>query len=328
MKNKIKISKLLACVAAAVFPKERTGSARGSQQHAITSVTAPVTDMPAALNRPIPEIFQPCWGASDLDRRQRAISALQEQGRVIGSLILREVRTRFGRQKLGYLWALLEPALHIGVFWTLYYVGGRHAVGTMPIPLFLATGLMPYFAFSQTYSRLTGAIRTNFALLAHRQVKPLDVILARALLEGATVICVLLLFAAGAAFFGIDVKLHDPLGAIAAFGLLWMLGLGLGLLVEAVSTLIESLRMVMSVAIRFLYFTSGIFFTVSMMQGDLRSSVLTNPVLHLVETVRYSFDPVLTVSEVNLYYPAVVSFSVLFLGMAADRALRDRLLTQ
>ena len=32
---------------------------------------------------------------------------------VIRAIILRETRVRFGRKRLGYLWALLEPMLHI-----------------------------------------------------------------------------------------------------------------------------------------------------------------------------------------------------------------------
>lgn len=39
--------------------------------------------------------------------------ALKVQGRVIRASILRETRTRFGRSKLGYFWALFEPMAYM-----------------------------------------------------------------------------------------------------------------------------------------------------------------------------------------------------------------------
>ena len=39
---------------------------------------------------------------------------IQEMGRVIHALILRDMRTRFGRHHLGYIWAFLEPIITVG----------------------------------------------------------------------------------------------------------------------------------------------------------------------------------------------------------------------
>jgi hypothetical protein len=37
------------------------------------------------------------------------------RSRMIGALLLREARTRFGRSSLGYLWAVIEPVSHVAV---------------------------------------------------------------------------------------------------------------------------------------------------------------------------------------------------------------------
>ena len=42
--------------------------------------------------------------------------ALAVQGRVISALTLRETRSRYGNSKLGFFWALFEPAAHVAVF--------------------------------------------------------------------------------------------------------------------------------------------------------------------------------------------------------------------
>ena len=47
------------------------------------------------------------------------------QGRVIFALMLREVRTRFGRTQVGYLWALLEPITYIATMTFVFDSVGR-----------------------------------------------------------------------------------------------------------------------------------------------------------------------------------------------------------
>lgn len=44
-------------------------------------------------------------------------SALTVQGRVIYALVLREVHTLYGNTRLGYLWAIIQTAFNIAVFW-------------------------------------------------------------------------------------------------------------------------------------------------------------------------------------------------------------------
>ena len=73
--------------------------------------------------------------------------------RVVHALILREMRTRFGRAQLGYLWALIEPTLFVLIFFALFALRGRTAVSGMPIALFLLTGTIPFIMFRDTMMR-------------------------------------------------------------------------------------------------------------------------------------------------------------------------------
>lgn len=57
---------------------------------------------------------------------------------------------------------------------------------TMPdisFPVFLLNGLIPFFIFSSISNRSVGAIEANQGLFNYRPVKPIDTIIARALLE-------------------------------------------------------------------------------------------------------------------------------------------------
>ena len=68
-------------------------------------------------------------------------SALTVQGRVITALILREVHTLYGNTRLGYLWAIIQTAFNIAVFWLFREFLGAHAPHGMGMAVFLLCGL-------------------------------------------------------------------------------------------------------------------------------------------------------------------------------------------
>ena len=112
--------------------------------------------------------------------------AIMGQLNVINALILRETRTRFGKHKLGYAWALLEPVMMILTFYLLFTINKRNPPEGMDLLGFLATGIVPYLAFSKCVSQVSQSINGNKGLLFYPQVKPLDVVFARIGLEFTT----------------------------------------------------------------------------------------------------------------------------------------------
>src|SRR5688572_4796922 len=63
---------------------------------------------------------------------------------VVNALILRETRTRFGRNQLGYVWALIEPIVVILTFYLVLELAGRRHPPGMTMFAFVATGVLPY----------------------------------------------------------------------------------------------------------------------------------------------------------------------------------------
>uniref|UniRef100_UPI00345E3A1A ABC transporter permease n=1 Tax=uncultured Bilophila sp. TaxID=529385 RepID=UPI00345E3A1A len=106
-------------------------------------------------------------------------SALTVQGRVIAALILREVHTLYGNTRLGYLWAIIQTAFNIAVFWLFREFLGAHAPHGMGIAVFLLCGFIPWYMFSSTIARCMSAVNANQALLTFPQVTELDLMIAR-----------------------------------------------------------------------------------------------------------------------------------------------------
>ena len=218
-------------------------------------------------------------------------NALKIQSRVIHALILRETRTRFDRNKLGYLWALFEPMSFILVLVAMFSAMGKGSpIGTdQDLPLFFLTGMIPWLFFSNTVNATMVGIEGNRALLAYPQVKPFDVLLARALLEFATLTVVFVFLLLIFAYFSIYRSIDSFLGLFAAIASLWLFAIGIGCLNATILLFIPSYRQTYAVIQRPFFFVSGIFFTVDGLPEAVREIALYNPILHAIEWFRSAY---------------------------------------
>ena len=112
--------------------------------------------------------------------------ALDTQARVILALALREVHTLYGGKSLGYLWAIIQTAFGVAVFWAIRHFAHAAAPHGMTVLTYLVAGFGVWNIITQTLSKCMAAIDGNRALLTFPQVTPLDIMLARCLVVTAT----------------------------------------------------------------------------------------------------------------------------------------------
>src|SRR6476646_10992212 len=106
------------------------------------------------------------------------------QRRVVWALVLREILSRFGRHNIGFLWLFVEPmmfTLGVTALWTL--TKAVHG-SNLPIAAFALTGYSSVLLWSNMPALCIGAIEPNLSLMYHRNVKVIDIFLARLILEG------------------------------------------------------------------------------------------------------------------------------------------------
>ncbi len=115
--------------------------------------------------------------------------SLKVQWRVLYALLIREILTRYGRHNIGFLWLFVEPMIFtLGV--TALWTATKSAHGSsLPIVAFALTGYSSVLLWRNMPGRCIGALWVNLSLLYHRNIKVLDIYLARLLLEfgGATI---------------------------------------------------------------------------------------------------------------------------------------------
>lgn len=251
-------------------------------------------------------------------------SALTVQCRVIEALVLREVHTLYGNTRLGYLWAVIQTAFGIGVFWGIRAVMGARAPHGMGMVVFLLCGFIPWYIFSDTVSRCMAAVRANQALLTFPQVTELDLALARMVVVWGTqlvsAVCILGLALA----LEQPVFLRHPSSLAATLFIAPCLGLGVGLLCAALARFWPTLDKLVPMLMRILFFTSGIFFSVSSFPSRIAHVLLLNPMMQIIEWQRYGFSGS---SEAPLYsvgYVAAWCVAALSLGLLLERHARGR----
>ncbi|MCW5666899.1 MAG: ABC transporter permease [Piscinibacter sp.] len=257
----------------------------------------------------------------------RRRTPVQVQRSVLLALVIRELRARVEGRWLGLLWMMFEPLAHILIILALFGFR-RHAVATtVELPVFLLTGLLPFFIFRNLARRLPAAISGNRGLYAYRQVKPIDAVAARAVVEIGLYSAVYLSALALLGWLGYHFLPHAPLELMVVSAVLLALGLGLGLVFGVLSHNRPRVQSIIGLAFLPLYLISGVIFPLHSLPPDVRSWLLWNPVLHLIELSRFHFiDSYQPIPGVGLAYPAAFALLALSLGLSLYRLHRHRLI--
>jgi capsular polysaccharide transport system permease protein len=125
------------------------------------------------------------------------------QARVIGALMVRELNTRFGRENIGFLWIMAEPLLFAGfvsIVWTFMRGSEENGIG---IAAFIGSGYLPLTFFRNSVNRSAKIVEANGGLMYHRQVKMLDFVVTRVLIEMIGTMMAYVFFGMVLGFFGL-----------------------------------------------------------------------------------------------------------------------------
>jgi capsular polysaccharide transport system permease protein len=247
------------------------------------------------------------------------------QLQVIYAILLREVKTRFGEHQWGYAWALIEPALWVGTFVGIYHLMGRLAPPGMSMISFLVTGIVAFQLFRNTSSQAMAAIAGNKGLLFYPQVRPLDLVMARALLEGATQFVVFAVLMGVAALVEGELHIDSLLTTLAGMALAGGLGASFGLVMCGLSTLSPTVDRLHGPLLRPLFWLSAVFYPVDSVPTAFQNLLLKNPIVHSVEMIRDGWFPGYQTRHVNPWYPMAWILVLLFFGLSLERVARRRL---
>lgn len=247
------------------------------------------------------------------------------QRRVIHALLMREIITRFGRENLGVLWLVGEPMLFTLGVATLWAAAGLHRGSPIPIVAFAITGYSSVLMWRNSANRTSGAVTHNKPLLYHRNVRVIDTLLARILLEigGATGSFIVL--ASLFTFIGWMPLPTDPLKVVFGWIMLAWFGASLALVIAAGNAFSEIVERLWHPAAYLLFPLSGAAFMVEWMPPNAQRVVLLLPMVHGVEMLRDGYFGSVVRTHYDVGYMAssclVLSAFGLYLVRQASRRL-------
>lgn len=243
------------------------------------------------------------------------IQSLIIQKRVIGALIMREIITRYGRHNIGFLWLFAEPmifTLGIAAMWS----ATKSVHGSdLPIIGFAVTGYSSVLLWRNSASRCAKAVEANLALLFHRNVRIIDLMYSRLLLEfvGATIS----LLALSIIFISIGLMQMpaDLFLMISAWLLLAWFAIGLGLILGVLSEQSEIFDRLWHAITYLLFPLSGAAFLVDWFPPTAQKYLLLLPMVHGTEMLRHGYYGSIITTHEDPYYLTIVNLVFTFLGL-------------
>ena len=257
----------------------------------------------------------------DLSVPTKFVRQLEVFGRVVHALVLREARTRYGSLRVGYAWALAEPAIQLCVLWAFYELLGRRVPINASMPAFLLTGIFPYLAWRSASIRGATAVESNAPLMVHAQVQPVSIVTARVLLEMTSMLVIWLIFVVALWLFGgvgLDSWFDEPFGLLGAFGAMCLLAFGFALFNAGVARFVKFWPEVIRLSARVLFFTSGVFYTMESLPPQARAVILLNPLSHMIEWIRSSALPGFESEHYSILYVLGWGVWLTFVGLFLD----------
>lgn len=255
-------------------------------------------------------------------------AAWRIQRRVISALMIRELVTRFGRENIGFLWMMVEPLLFaglVGITWRYMRGPEEHGVS---IVAFVASGYIPLTLFRHAIIRCTRVFSVNGSLLYHRQIKVLDFIFVRFLIEvvGSMMAFVFI----GALLFALnEFPIPADLGAVLEGWVIYcMFTFSLCLVLAPLSEMSEVLEKLMPVTLYIMIPFSGTFTMVSWLTPAVQNFMLYSPFVSPMELIRYGLfgDRVHAIWDLTVPIGTTIVFTLI--GLTLCRRVRQMLVVE
>jgi capsular polysaccharide transport system permease protein len=249
------------------------------------------------------------------------LHSLAIQRRVIYALVLREILTRYGRHNIGFLWLFIEPMLFsVGI--TILWTYANYSKGLISVAGFALTGYSSIVVWRNTVNKMTSAASSNKGVLYHQQVKILDLVLARIILEFASVTTSFVILTIAFQQIGLMEMPVDPLTAVMGwFYLLWFVS-SVGMVAAYLGTVAEFFDRIWHVAIYLTLPFTGAFSMMAWLPPEAQSILLWSPMVNAVEMLREGYFGAGVKAMYSVQYLVEVNTALTLLGLLLVHKIR------
>jgi ABC-2 type transport system permease protein len=250
---------------------------------------------------------------------------------ILGTLVRRDLRVRYARSALGYLWTVLDPlAMSLIYFIVFTFIFNARRVGNEPYILHLLIGLLAWQWFSQCMTETSRALLQESRLVKStnlpRELWVVRVVMAKGI-EFVFSLPVLICFTAVYAIRG-ETQLNWTLVYFpVAMVMTFILATGVGLMLAPITVLVTDMARVVRIALRMGFYGTPIIYSVHSAPEALRKVLILNPMTGIMELFRTGFFN----TEMNrraVFIGAAICVVVLLLGVGVFKRFESAVLKE
>ncbi len=220
---------------------------------------------------------------------------------------------------LGPLWFFIQP-LFTTIIYTFVFGGLAHiSTDGLPQPLFYLAGITAWNYFADCITKTSTVFRDNSNIFGKvyfpRLILPLSIV-ASNLVRFAVQ---MLLFLSMIAYYYWSGTVISSGWALLMFPVLVLmmalLGLGLGLIITAMTTKYRDLAFLVTFGVQLLMYATTVIYPLSAAPEKYKHLIELNPMTGIIEAFRYSFLGKGEFSTWSVGYSAIVTIIALFIGI-------------
>jgi len=238
------------------------------------------------------------------------ILALFRARDILYTWTVREVKVRYTDTRLGLAWLVLYPAAWVVLFTILFSQLVPVPMQGIPYPLFVMSGLVPWFFFSNTTSNAVSSLKNNAHLIPKvyfpREILPLGSVLVGLL----DMVLYLVLLSGTVLYYHVGIGLRTIV-LLPIIGSMTTLTLGISLLASRQALFRREVQLLVPLALQFLMYMVPVFYPLEIVPARFRMLYLLNPLASLMDAFRRILVYGALPDWRSLWYAMIASFALL-----------------
>jgi len=223
-------------------------------------------------------------------------------------LIVRRDFVSFYKQTvLGPLWFFIQPIFTTVIYVVIFSNLAKISTSGAPPAIFYLVGTVAWTYFSDCLTKTSTVFRDNVSIFGKvyfpRLIMPLSIVCSNLIKFGVQ----FLLFAILLIYYAFQQRVHVNIYVLlfpVVILLMAILGLGIGLIITALTTKYRDLAFIVTFGMQLLMYATPVIYPLSAAPVKYRTIIALNPMSGLIETFRYGF------LGTGNFYPGAFIYSV------------------
>lgn len=266
-----------------------------------------------------------------------------EHRKVLWTLVKRDLRVRYARSVLGYLWTLIDPLamalVYAFVFGVIYHTRSVQNSQGAPFVLFLVAGLLPWNWFNMSINESARALYAERLLVRStnlpRELWVIRLVISKGIefLMSLPILIGFILYFRWGTGSQHHILLHPEkfLYWIPALVLEFLLCVGMGLVMAPVTALVDDFVRLVRIGLRMLFYLTPIVYSTQLLAEKAswaRHIQQVNPLTGINDMFRQGFLTDVTPDYHAWIYGTIVTIAWLIFGMWVFKKLEPAVLKE